>query len=333
MKIKPEQLAQHLKQPLAPIYILSGDEPLLAQEASDQIRNACLQQGMQRELYHVDASFDWGDLLQSANSLSLFSEQKMLEVRIAGKLNDAGVKALKTYKEIPASDNVLLLHFAKLEGPTKKTKWFTTLEKDTQWIEVWPIESRQMPGWLNRRLKQAGLSASQDAVEMLADRVDGNLLAASQEIEKLRLLGSDHIDVQQIEDAVCDSARFSLFTLSDAALDGDVARCLKILTHLQAEGSEPPIVLWAIIREIRALIQLAQSSNIENSFKQQRIWPKRQPSYKKALQRVSHKQLLPLLEQGFAVDQAIKGQSKENPWLLIQQMCLVLCGVNLLSNL
>lgn len=333
MKIKPEQLANQLKQALSPIYIISGDEPLLAQETGDQIRKACLQRGMQRELFHVEGSFDWNQLLQSANSLSLFAEQKLLEVRIAGKLNEAGVKALKAYREIPASEDVLLLHFAKLESSTQKTKWFTELEKHAQWIQVWPIESRQMPGWLNRRLKQAGLTASQAAVEILADRVDGNLLAASQEVEKLRLLGLDHIDEQQVQDAVCDSSRFSLFTLGDACLDGDIARCIKIVEHLQAEGSEAPVVLWSVMREIRALLQLSQSNNIEGSFKQLRIWPKRQPAYKKALQRLNQKQLLQLLKQGFAVDQAIKGQSKENPWLLINQICLNICGINIVPQL
>ena len=212
MKLPPAQLAKHLQGPLAPVYVVSGDEHLLCQEACDAIRGACRQQGFsERQVLNVETGFDWGQLIEAGASLSLFAEKRLLELRIPnGKPGDKGAAALLDYLARPAEDTVLLISLPKLDGSTQKTKWAKALidGKPVQFLQIWPVDAQQLPQWIRQRLSQAGLAADQEAVELIAARVEGNLLAAAQEIEKLKLLAEGgQVTTETVQAAVADSAR------------------------------------------------------------------------------------------------------------------------------
>jgi DNA polymerase-3 subunit delta len=262
MKLAPAQLAKHLQGSLAPVYVISGDDPLLCQEAADAIRSAARQQGFdERQVFSADANFDWGTLLQAGASMSLFAEKRLLELRLpSGKPGDKGAAALIEYCSRPAEDTLLLISLPKLDGSAQKTKWGKALVEgqDTQFIQIWPVDAAQLPQWIRQRLSQAGLSAQQDAVELIAARVEGNLLAAAQEIEKLKLMAEGgQITVETVQAAVADSARFDVFGLVDAVLNGEAAHALRMLEGLRGEGVEPPVILWALARELRLLANLS----------------------------------------------------------------------------
>ena len=241
MKLNAAQLGKHLQGSLAPVYVVSGDEPLLCQEACDAIRSATRQQGFsERQVFNADASFDWGNLLQACASMSLFADKRLLELRLpSGKPGDKGAAALLEYLKRPADDTVLLISLPKLDGSAQKTKWGKALIEgaDTQFLQIWPVDAHQLPQWIRQRLAQAGLSASAPAVEMIAVRVEGNLLAAAQEIEKLKLMAEGgQITVETVQAAVADSARFDVFGLVDAILNGEAAHALRMLEGLRGEG-------------------------------------------------------------------------------------------------
>lgn len=343
MKLNPAQLAKHLQGTLAPVYVVSGDEPLLCQEACDAIRAATRAQGFsERQVFNAEANFDWGNLLQASASLSLFADKRLLEVRIpGGKPSDKGV-ALLEYLARPAEDTVLLVSLPKLDGSTQKSKWAKALIEgsNTHFLQIWPIETNQLGQWIRQRMAQSGLTASQEAVEMIAVRVEGNLLAAAQEIEKLKLLATgNQVDVDTVQAAVADSARFDVFGLIDAALNGEAAHALRMLEGLRGEGVEPPVILWALAREIRMLATIAQQFSqgmpLDKAFSAARppVWDKRRPLVSKALQRHSAQRWAKLLEDAQAIDAQIKGQAPGDAWSSLNMLTLSMCGKRLsISN-
>lgn len=332
MKLRPDQLSQHLGNSLLPIYIVSGDEPLLVQESCDAIRSQCRQQGFVREVMHVDPHFDWNELLANASAMSLFADRQLIELRMpGGKPGDAGGKALREYAENASPDNVLLVICNKLDSATTRSKWYKTLETAGAAVQCWPIERRDLPRWIGARLQKVGLKADRDALQMLADRVEGNLLAAVQEIEKLRLcVEGDSVTTDTIANAVADSARYDIFKLVDRALQGDPANSLKMLHGLRAEGTEPPVVLWALTRELRTLYhcadQIRQGNGIERVLQNQRVWDKRKPLIKAALQRLDTQKLQTLITTANTIDRSIKGMIKQRPWPLLEELVLALAG-------
>ena len=339
MKLAPAQLAKHLQGGLAPVYIVSGDDPLLCQEAADAIRMAARQQGFdERQVFSADASFDWGTLLQAGASMSLFAEKRLLELRLpSGKPGDKGAAFIE-YCSRPAEDTVLLISLPKLDASAQKTKWGKALVEgaQTQFIQIWPVDSSQLPQWIRQRLSQSGLSATQDAVELIAARVEGNLLAAAQEIEKLKLMAEDgQITVQTVQGAVADSARFDVFGLMDAILNGEPAHALRMLEGLRGEGVEPPVILWALARELRVLaniaLQYSQGTPLEKCFNQARppIWDKRKPLVSKALQRHSAQRWAQLLLEAQRIDAQIKGQAAGSPWMSLSRLSLLMAGQRL----
>lgn len=339
MKLNPAQLGKHLQGTLSPVYVISGDEPLLCQEAADAIRAATRQQGFsERQVFNADNNFDWGNLLQAGASLSLFAEKRLLELRIAtGKPSDKGA-ALLEYLARPAEDTVLLISLPKLDGNAQKSKWGKALidGQNVQFVQIWPVDAHQLPQWIRQRLAQSGLSASAEAVDMIAIRVEGNLLAAAQEIEKLKLLAEGtQIDVDTVQAAVADSARFDVFGLIDAALNGEAAHALRMLEGLRGEGVEPPVILWALAREIRLLATLAQQHAqgmpLDKAFSSARppVWDKRRPLVSKALQRLSASRWAALLEDAQQIDAQIKGQAIGDPWSGLSLLTLSLCGQRL----
>lgn len=338
-KLRPEQLGSSLNKELAPIYLVSGDEPLLIQEVSDTIRAAARKQGFsERELYHADTGFDWGQLLSAANSLSLFAEKKIIELRMpGGKPGDKGAKILQEYVQSPSADNILLIITEKLDSATQKSKWFKAIEDAGQHIQIWPITPAQLPRWIGQRLQQTGLHADNDAIELLCSRIEGNLLAAVQEIEKLKLLVTQsHISYELMASAVADSARYDVFGLCDKALHGDVRAAVKTLQGLKTEGTEPITILWALTRDIRTLIQIAQETSQGKSFdwaaRQAGVWDKRQPLVQTALRRSKPAQLQQLLRKANGIDKAIKGMRNAEPWDELLDLVLNMAGVQSLNS-
>lgn len=334
-KLRPEQLGAALSKGLAPIYLISGDEPLLVQEACDQIRRAARdRQFNERELYHGDANFDWNQVLSSANSLSLFADKKIIELRIAsGKPGDKGSKVISEYAAMPSDDNLLLIVTPKLDAAAQKSKWLKAIEDRGIHVQIWPITPAQLPRWIGTRLQQVGLHADSSAIDLLASRVEGNLLAAAQEIEKLALLTTDKtISHELMASAVADSARYDIFGLTDKALYGDARAAVKTLHGLKTEGTEPITILWALTRDIRALVQIsmatAQGKNIEMAAKQAGIRDKRLPLIRAALQRLKPAQLQMLLRKANAIDKAIKGMRNAEPWDELLDLLLNIAGVN-----
>lgn len=340
MKLSPAQLNRHLQGDLAPVYVVSGDEPLLCQEACDAIRGAARARGFgERQVFNADASFDWGQLHEAGASLSLFAEQRLLELRIpSGKPGDKGAAALLEYLARPPEDTLLLVSLPKLDGSTQKTKWAKALidGPGSQFLQIWPVEAAQLPQWVRQRLAQAGLVATPDAVELIAARVEGNLLAAAQEIEKLKLLARDNqVDGDTVQASVADSARFDVFGLIDAALNGEAAHTLRILEGLRGEGVEPPVILWALARELRLLgglaQQFAQGIPLDKAFAAARppVWDKRRPLLSRALQRHPASRWNTLLRDAQHIDAQIKGQAPGTPWTGLARLCLLLSGQRL----
>lgn len=337
-RLRPEQLSAALNKGLAPIYVISGDEHLLVQEACDALRNAARAQGFtERERYQTDNQFEWHQLANAAANMSLFADRKIIELHIPnGKPGAEGGKALQQYAQQPPEDNLLMVVLPKLDRNSQKAKWFGALESAGVFVQIWPINSAQLPQWLNNRLKQAGLTADRTAVEMLATRIEGNLLAAAQEIEKLKLLADDgHITAQQLGNVVANSARYDVFGLVDRALMGDTQGAVRNLQGLRGEGTEPLAILWAIAREIRSLIQVAHGaengSNFDWACKQAGVWDSRKNLIKAALGRLRPAELEMLLRKANGIDRAVKGMRMANPWDELLDVVLHLAGVRSLS--
>lgn len=337
MKVYPEKLSAHFSKPNAPLYIVSGDEPLLVQESCDLIREALKKKGFsERELFHVDTGFDWEEVLFSANSMSLFAEQKLLELRLPkGKPSDAGVEALVSFVEEATPDTCMLLVLPKLDKKTQSTAWFKKLESAGVFIQIWPIELNKLPAWVEGRFRQLGLRASSEAITALIDRVEGNLLAASQEIERLRLIAEgDEVSVDLVVDGVSDSARYDVFGLIDAALSQDVKRTLKVVQGLRAENTEMMYVTNMLSRELRTLISMSlavkEGQGIDAVLQSYRVWSKRKTLVGRCLQHRSYDVLQRCLQWIGKIDQQVKGIQVGDPWDEMERLVLFLSGKRVL---
>lgn len=335
MRLHPDKLARQLQQGLEPIYVLTGDEPLLIQEAADAIRGQAREKGFtERELFSAQARFDWQQVLTEANSPSLFADKKILELRIpSGKPGREGGQFFQDYCSNINSDNLLLVILPKVDKASQNTKWFKALDAHGAIVQVWPVSAAQMPQWIKHRLERAGINANQQAIEILAERVEGNLLAAIQEIEKLKLLAHEgEIDSQTMSSVVTDSARFNVFIMIDRILDGDSVGAIRTLRGLRDEGSEPTAILWALTRELRILIkaseQAANGESIDSALRKLRVWDKHQPLVHKALRRTRPAQLTMLLRQAGGVDRSVKGMRDASPWDELTSMVLSMSGAN-----
>ena len=336
MRLRPEQIQAHLGNGLAPVYLVSGEEPFQLEQVSSAIRHKAQELGYtDREVMHVERGFDWQQLSASADALSLFADKRLLELRIpSGKPGDAGSKALQRYCDHPPADTILLIVAGKLEKAQQNTKWFKALEQNGVVVQVWPVEADKLPQWIKQRMQLRDMQPTPEALAMLAERVEGNLLAADQELEKLRLLsGGGTVDAEQVVAAVSDSARFDVFSLVDTALLGDAARAVRILYGLQAEGVEPVLVLWALGREIRSLSgmsrALQQGQAMSQVLTQYRVWDKRKRAVQAALQRYPLKRWQGLLWQVGEIERVIKGQVTGKPWDELLQLTLKVAGLPL----
>lgn len=332
MKIKAEQLEQTINKQLHPIYIISGDEPLLIQEASDTIRRFMPNKGIDERLRFVaDAQFDWQDVLQENQALSLFAAQRLFDIQI-DKLSEKHTKALTQLGNELTSDNIVLLTLPKLDARTQKTKWFSKLESQGVFIQIWPIESNRLGQWLQKRASAIDLSLTRDAAALICERNEGNLLALSQELEKLILIHGpgSRIDEQMIAEAVSDSSRYSIYDLSDRILMGKVKESLHCLQQLSAEGIDNNIMLWLLNREIQTLdklIQATASMSIRQACQKQRIWDKRIPFYESALSRHNINTLNYMQRYMALIDQTIKGLHALDIDTGLRNLVMMFCGV------
>lgn len=332
MRLRPDQLKKSLQQHMLPVYLLSGDEPLQLNETADAIRSAAREAGYQnRVVLETGGGFKWDDLFAEANSLSLFAEKKLIDLRIPnGKPGRDGGKALAEYCANASPDNLLLITLPKLDKQQQGSKWFKQIEQIGVVVQVWPIDVRQLPQWINQRLRQVGLIPDQEVAQILADRVEGNLLAAQQEIEKLRLIHAEgHINAAQLLAAVSDNSRYDVFELVDTALRKQSARCVKILHGLCAEGVAAPVVLWALHREIAQLSEIAHNAtqiNLEQAIARARVWEKRKGLVRQAIQHKPPEQWLALLCLCQTADAAIKGANQADPWVLLEKISLKLAN-------
>jgi DNA polymerase-3 subunit delta len=264
MQLRTEQLEAHLQRgPLARCYVVSGDEALLCLEAQDAIRAAARAQGFtERQVLHADARMDWSALAQAATGLSLFASRRLIEIRLpSGKPGRNGGPALLAQAQRDDPDTLTLLSLPRLDWATRKADWVTGLQARATWIEVAGVPRERLPEWLGARLARQGQRAGRPALEFLADRVEGNLLAAHQELGKLRLLhGEGELSLEQVRQAVFDVARYDLSDLPAAMLAGDRPRLLRLLGGLRAEGEPLPLLLWMVSEELRGLLRLKQAS-------------------------------------------------------------------------
>lgn len=339
MRLRPEQIPAHLAKGLASVYLVSGEEPFQLEQVSSAIRHKAQELGhADRQIMHVERGFDWQQLTASADALSLFADKRLLELRLpSGKPGDAGSKALQRYCDNLPEDIVLLIMAGKLEKSQQNTRWFKALEQSGVVVQVWPIEVDKLPLWIKHRMQLRDMQPTAEALAMLADRLEGNLLAADQELEKLRLLtGGGMVDADQVAAAVSDSARYDVFSLVDTALLGDAARAVRILYGLQSEGVEPVLVLWALGREIRSLAGMSyamqQGQAMGQVMAQYRVWDKRKRSVQAALRRYPLKRWQGLLWQVGAIERVIKGQATGKPWDELLQLTLKVAGAPLFKT-
>lgn len=339
MRLRPDQLAAHLRKTLAPLYLVFGEEVLLAQEAADAIRGAARARGHgERECLTVGTGFDWNQVRQALASPSLFADRRLLELRLGdAKPGDAGAKVLLECAAQPAADVVLLVSAGKLDWQVQKSRWFTALESAGVTVAALAVEARQLPAWIERRMRSRGLNPAADAVTALSERVEGNLLAAAQEIEKLTLLTDGQpLSAEAVLRAVADSARYSIYDWVEAALLGQPERLARILSGLRGEGIEPVLVNWALHRDVRTLVALAFARDrrqaLEAVFAAHKVWEKRKPVLLQALQRHGLSECRRLLEACARTDRLIKGIESGSPWEALLANGLYLAGVALLPE-
>ena len=331
MKLAPRQLASHLKKHLAPIYLLSGDEPLQMMEAADLLRKVAAEKGYsERQIIHAEAGFDWSILRAEAAAMSLFSERKVLDLRLrSGKPGRDGSKALVQYAARPPEDNVLLIQSAKLDRGAANSAWVKALDKVGVVIQIWDLSPPETMNFVTQRLQAAGFIPDREAARLLTERVEGNLLAAVQEVEKLCLLRQPGpLNAMDVLTAVTDSARYDPFELVDAALMGDSQRTLKILWELQAEGVHASQILWALSRDLRLLADYADlrdaGHNPEPAFHS--VWNKRKPMLQRAVRRHSADIWRQLLRAAVDLDHVIKGVAQGNVADELLQLLLWMAG-------
>jgi DNA polymerase-3 subunit delta len=336
MRLRLDQLENALTSKLQPVYLVGGDEPLLVQEAVDLIRAACKKADYsERTILHVERQFDWAQLNDEANALSLFAEKKLIELRLGkSKPGIPGAKSIMQYLAQPSEDNILLIECGKLDASATKSKWLKSVEQAGCFVQVWPVGIEEMPRWLSNRAKKMQLNLTNEALSLLSERLEGNLLAAVQELEKLKLNYPDSkITDDKVLASVEDSSRYDIFNLTDASVAGNSQQAARILSHLRTEGLEPTIALWALSKEVRILDALKHAQNNgsgpQSVFSKQYVIKKRQPALVAASNRLGQAQLREMLSLCADCDQQIKGMQKGfSPWDTLLDIALLLSGAS-----
>jgi DNA polymerase-3 subunit delta len=334
MRLGQAQLESHLKQGLQALYVLAGDEPLAQRECLDAIRAAARAQGYdERTSLTVERNFNWQQLQNYGQSISLFSSLRLLELSIpSGKPGVDGGKALQALAAKPLPDTTVVIILPTLERDAKNSTWFNALETQAQTITLNEIDAANLPKWIANRLAQQGQLASTQTLEFLAHQVEGNLLAANQEVQKLGLLyPQGELSDEIVREAVLNVSRYDAFQLGEAVLQGDAERTVRILQGLQDEGENAVAVMNPLMWVLRPLVRIKQAEmrgeNINNAMTSARIYGDRQALVKRALSRLSLRQLEAALQKLADIDRTAKGVMLGDAWLEISRLCFGLARV------
>jgi DNA polymerase-3 subunit delta len=330
MRISTEQLAPQLARELKPLYTVFGDEPLLALEAGDRIRARARADGYdEREVLTAESGFKWPQLLMAANSQSLFASRKLLELRIPnGKPGSEGGAALQAFCAALPAATVTLVTLPPIDWRAQKAAWFEALDHTGVMVEAKTVPRRALPQWLAARLKAQGQEASVEALAFVTDRVEGNLMAAFQEVQKLALLFPPGlISFEQVREAVLDVARYDVFNLGVAMIEGDAVRLTRMLEGLKGEGAAPPMALWSLSEEIRAIGRVlagaASGRPLNTLWREARVWgAPHQAAMQQNLGRFSKMQITQGLRHAAAIDRIVKGLAKGDVWDELLQLAL-----------
>ena len=328
--LRLEQLEGHLARELKALYAIHGDEPLLSLEAADAIRRKARDKGFsERVVLAAERGFDWSELAASAASLSLFGERKLIELRIpSGKPGADGARAIETFCKDPPPDALAIIMLPRLDRAGQSSPWFQALESGGVVVNVFPVDRQRLPEWIGARLARQKQSARPETLRFLADCVEGNLLAAHQEIQKLSLLlPPGELDFDSVREAVMNVARYDAGKLAEAMLSGDRVRLVRMLDGLRGEGEAPPRVLWLLAEEIRAVCRvqdgLAAGRSLSDVCREARVWgDSRQALVGKAAKRFPRPALLSALGHAAAVDRMVKGIVKGDAWDELLQLGL-----------
>jgi DNA polymerase-3 subunit delta len=325
VKLNPDSLVTHLQQKLLPAYLVSGDEPLLTGEAADAVRARARAAGFtERETHFLERGSDWDDVRASAGNMSLFGSRRLVEIRLpSGKPGVTGNKALVALLERSDPDAIFLILTPRLDRDAQNADWVRAVETHGAWVQVWPIDVDRLPAWLRSRCRRLKLDATDDALELLAERTEGNLLAAHQELEKLTLLVPDgRVTVDTILSSVTDSARFDVFQLGEAALAGDTERALRMIAGLRGEGTEPTLVLWALTKAMRDL----WNGMTNGAGGKPRTWQRQSAALDKGLRRAGRLSFPALTVRAGRADRMVKGRLAGDAWDEIALLAADICG-------
>lgn len=330
MPLRADQLAGSLQRALAPVYLIGGEEPLLLQECCDAVREAAKAQGfVEREILQVERGFDWS-LLQQAAEPSLFATQKIIDLRLrTGKPGLQGSKALTEWAAAPDPSIILLVSCEKWDASSRKAKWAAALEKAGQRVDIWPIKAAELPRWLAQRMQQHGMQPEPEVLDLLADRLEGNLLAAGQEIDRLALLkGAGTISVDDVMQAVADSSRFDAFALGEHMLSGNLRDGLRVAAGLQRMDTPLPLVVGALVRELKTTeafrLAMRGGENESVAFRRLNVWRNRQNMIRSAARRLNTRRLFAAFRQLALIDRQSKGRAGGNPWQSLDTLLLQL---------
>jgi DNA polymerase III subunit delta len=333
MQLRHQDLAAHLLRKLAPLYVVHGDEPLAAIEAADAIRGAARQAGCdEREVFIVEQHFRWDGFIAANANLGLFGSRKLIDVRIAsGKPGVEGAAALERHARNLPADNVTLITLPRIDRATQASAWFAALAEHGVTIAVAPIDRAALPAWIAERLSRNDQRVTRDTLAFLAERCEGNPLAARQEIDKLALLlAPGPLAHDDVERAVANVARYDIQELSEAWLVGDAARTLRIVQGLRSEGEPITLVVWQLGEDLHALASVHEAvgrgQSLSTAMRGIRIWGKRQPALERAARRIAARDILPLLASLARLDALAKGIGRGDAWDAVVAIALALCG-------
>lgn len=335
MALKPQQLPGHLSSGLRPVYLIAGAEPLLVQECRDQVIQTAQAAGFtERTVHEVAPKFNWDSLNQQSASLSLFSSQKILDVRLpTGKPGREGAATLTELAESSDPDVLLLVSCNQWDASSRKSKWAAKLAAAGVLVEIWPVKPHELPSWIRQRMQQVGLNPQPEAVNLLTELVEGNLLAAQQEITKLRMVGdSAEVTVEDVSRAVADSSRFDAFRLVECALAGELQESLRVATGLKRTDVAIQAVSGALYREISTADLYSRAvrsgENDTSAFRKLRVWQQRQGPMKLASRRLSTKSFERVYQALSLIDRQSKGRAPGDPWHTLDRMLCYMCDPN-----
>lgn len=330
MPLKAEQLAASLQRGLAPVYLIGGEEPLLLEECRDLVRQAARDQGyIERELLQAESGFDWSELQQVATP-SLFASRKIIDLRLrTGKPGREGAKILTEWADAPDPNMILLVSCQQWDASSRKSKWAASLEKAGQRVDIWPIKAQDLPRWLEGRMQQHGMQPEPEVLRILADRLEGNLLAARQEIDRLALIkGAGPITVDDVMKVVAVSSRFDAFALAEHMLSGNLHEGLRVAAGLKRMDTPIPMMLGALLKELKTTeaFRLAMRAGEQEAiaFRRLNIWFNRQNTIREAARRLNTRKLFEAFKMLALIDRQSKGRAAGDPWQSIDTLLLQL---------